>query len=69
MTKLERRAALAVLGMTAGVIAAGVRLAGKRARYLAEKAAAAFQDDDLTDEGDADPGPEGDSRKISGQHS
>lgn len=51
MTRLERRAALAVAAMTAGVIVSGVRLAKKRARYLAEKAASTFKDQDLKDEG------------------
>lgn len=45
MTAIERKAALAVAAATAGVIVSGVRLARKHARYLAEKAAAAFRDD------------------------
>ena len=51
----------------AGVAAYGVRLAKKRARYLVEKAAAAFRDDEVpepeTDSGQApaELGPETDS--------
>lgn len=51
MTRLERRAALAVAAATAGVIWSGIRLAQKRAKYLATLAAATFHDDDLKDEG------------------
>ena len=64
MTRLERRAALLVAAAAAGVAAYGVRLAKKRARYLVEKAAAAFRDDEVpepeTDAGQsgADSGPE-----------
>ena len=47
MTRLERRAALLVAAAAAGVAAYGVRLAKKRARYLVEKAAAAFRDDEV----------------------
>lgn len=67
MTRLERRAALLVAAAAAGVAAYGVRLAKKRARYLVEKAAAAFRDDEVpepeTDSGQAsaEPGPETDS--------
>ena len=59
MTRLERRAALLVAAAAAGVAAYGVRL-----RYLVEKAAAAFRDDEVpepeTDAGQsgADSGPE-----------
>ena len=64
MTRLERRAALLVAAAAAGVAAYGVRLAKKRARYLVEKAATAFRDDEVpeseTDSGQApaEPGPE-----------
>ena len=67
MTRLERRAALLVAAAAAGVAAYGVRLAKKRARYLVEKAAAAFRDDEVpepeTDSGQApaELGPETDS--------
>ncbi|HCG58819.1 MAG TPA: hypothetical protein DEV97_02295 [Lachnospiraceae bacterium] len=67
MTRLERRAALLVAAAAAGVAAYGVRLAKKRARYLVEKAAAAFRDDEApepeTDSGQApaELGPETDS--------
>ena len=48
MTKLERKAALAVAAATAGVIVSGVSLIRKHARYLTQKAAATFdpQDED-----------------------
>ena len=49
MTRLERRAALLVAAAAAGVAAYGVRLAKKRARYLVEKAAAAFRDDEVSE--------------------
>lgn len=49
MTRLERRAALLVAAAAAGVAAYGVGLAKKRARYLIEKAAAAFQDDEASE--------------------
>jgi len=64
MTRLERRAALLVAAAAAGVAAYGVRLAKKRARYLVEKAAAAFRDDEVTEpeagagQSGADSGPE-----------
>lgn len=64
MTRLERRAALLVATAAAGVAAYGVRLAKKRARYLVEKAAAAFRDDEVTEpeagagQSGADSGPE-----------
>ena len=49
MTRLERRAALLVAAAAAGVAAYGVRLAKKRARYLVEKAAAAFRGDEVSE--------------------
>ena len=64
MTRLERRAALLVAAAAAGVAAYGVRLAKKRARYLVEKAAAAFRDDEVSEpeagagQSGADSGPE-----------
>ena len=64
MTRLERRAALLVAAAAAGVAAYGVRLAKKRARYLLEKAAAAFRDDEVSEpeagagQSVADSGPE-----------
>lgn len=69
MTRFERRAALAVLGATAGVAAAGIRLAKKRAKYLAEKAAATFSSG-LSDEYEEEPSDEpedsssGDKEKV-----
>ena len=45
MTKLERKAALAVLAAAAAVTVSGVRLAKKRAAYLISLAAARFKDD------------------------
>ena len=54
MTKLERKAALAVAAATAGVIVSGVSLIRKHARYLTQKAAATFdpqdEDEELTRE-------------------
>ena len=58
MTRLERRAALLVAAAAAGVAAYGVRLAKKRARYLVEKAAAAFRDDEVS-EPETDAGQSG----------
>ena len=64
MTRLERRAALLVAAAAAGVAAYGVRLAKTRARYLVEKAAAAFRDDEVPEpeagagQSGADSGPE-----------
>ena len=64
MTRLERRAALLVAAAAAGVAAYGVRIAKKRARYLVEKAAAAFRDDEVSEpeagagQSGADSGPE-----------
>ena len=46
MTRLERRAALLVAAAAAGVVVSGVRLAKKHARYLMEKAAATFHEDE-----------------------
>ncbi len=42
MNRLERKAALAVAAATAGVIVSGVSLLRKHTRYLTEKAAATF---------------------------
>lgn len=45
LTKLERKAAAAVLVMTATVVVSGVRLLRKHSRYMAQKAAAFFKDE------------------------
>ncbi|HCI74195.1 MAG TPA: hypothetical protein DHV42_06625 [Lachnospiraceae bacterium] len=50
MTQLEKKAALAVAAATAGVIASGVALMKKHARYLTQKAAATFGPDDADDD-------------------
>ena len=52
MTKLERKAALMVAAATAGVIVSGVKLIKKHTRYLTEKAAATFKNDDGDEIGD-----------------
>ncbi len=46
MTKLERKAAIAVAALTAGVVVSGIELMKKHTRYLAEKAAATFGRED-----------------------
>ncbi len=46
LTRAERAAAMAVLGMAAATTAAGVKLLARHTRILAEKAAAHFQDED-----------------------
>ncbi len=50
MTRLERKAALAVAAATAGVIVSGVALIRKHTKYLAQKAAATFGPDDEEEE-------------------
>jgi|GEM_PF-6945424 len=42
MTRIERRAAMAVAAAAAGVIVAGVKLAKRHADYWAKKAAMTF---------------------------
>lgn len=54
MTKLERKAALAVLGATVAVAASGIRLAKKRATYLASLAASRFHDDEEDEKEDSE---------------
>ncbi len=46
MTKLEKKAALAVAAATAGVIVSGIALLRRHSKYLAKKAAATFGPDD-----------------------
>ncbi len=46
MNKTERKAALAVLGAAVTVTAATVRLLKRHTRYMAQKAAAHFKDDE-----------------------
>ncbi len=46
MTKLEKKAALAVLGLAAGVTVAGVKLLKKHAVYVAKRSAAFFKDEE-----------------------
>jgi len=43
LTKAERMAAMAVLGMTAAVVTSGVRLIRRHTRYVTQKAAAFFE--------------------------
>ncbi|MBO7711816.1 MAG: hypothetical protein J6S83_15205 [Lachnospiraceae bacterium] len=57
LTKLERKAAAAVLVMTATVVVSGVRLLKKHSRYMAQKAAAFFRDE-KDEEADQESGPE-----------
>lgn len=52
MTRLERRVGLAALGAAAAVVYSGVRLARKRARYLAELAASRFPAEKEADDQD-----------------
>ena len=51
MTRLERKAALAVATATAGVIVSGIALIKKHTRYLTQKAAATFGPEDDEEEG------------------
>ena len=44
LTRLERKAALAVAGMTVAVVVSGVKLLNKHARYMSQKAAAFFKE-------------------------
>ena len=54
MTKLERKAALAVAAATAGVIVSGVSLLRKHTRYLTQKAASTFGPDEMNDKEEMD---------------
>ena len=49
LTKVERMAAAAVLSMSAGVAAAGIALLRRHAKYLAERAASTFGEEDELD--------------------
>ena len=46
LTRTERAAAMAVLGMAATVAGAGIKLLKRRAAYMAKKAAATFRLDE-----------------------
>ena len=54
MTKLERKAALAVAAATAGVIVSGVSLLRKHTRDLTQKAASTFGPDEMNDKEEMD---------------
>lgn len=56
MTRLERKAALMVAAATAGVIVSGVSLLKKHAKYLTEKAAATFSEDEDQEDAQEDAG-------------
>jgi len=45
LTKIEKKAAMAVLAMTGAVVVSGVKLLRKHTRYMAQKATAFFADD------------------------
>ena len=45
LTRAERRAAMAVLAMTATVVVSGIKLLKKHADYLAKQAAAKFREE------------------------
>ncbi len=55
MTKLERKAALAVLGASAAVTVAGIKLMKRHAKYMTQKAAAFFDREEY-------PGSESDEK-------
>ncbi len=46
LTKTERAAAMAVVGMTAAVVAGGVKLLKRHTAYIIQKAAAHFNDEE-----------------------
>ena len=54
LTRLERKAALAVAGMTVAVVVSGVKLLKKHTRYMTQKAAAFFRDEEKSEQEDTE---------------
>lgn len=58
LTKIEKKAALAVAGMTVTVAGAGIKLLHRHTRYMIEKAAAFFKEDDAAADEELSEEPE-----------